>query len=1026
MRPSVFILPQLLAAALATAQSDTAGVGVYPGDPGQDFAPTLVPAEPTYRNLAFRRPAYHSSSYDFNLTAQLLTDGVSETTLPRWIVASSSQGGVAPQHEREFLLDRFETSAVALEGAGAWLQLELAGGEAPLAIDGVELQVRPRRDPRSVAARALGLGPPWEAEWAFHLSGSDDGRSWHELGRAAGTPPPPPPTPTRAELSDYWTWSRGANPTLRPKVTLAEAARHRFYRITLEATGGEVWSVTEVAFFEGGRRVEVGGPHRFHSSWMSAGVGQEWVAVDLGAECAFDRVVLSWIRGPAEGVVQVSPDGRAWRDISPLAGRAASDDLRLPGPVHGRWVRVLMERPSSPEGYVLSELEVFGRGGLVPRAKPAPPPRADGRLDLAGGAWRIQRDSLVTADGVALSRPGFADADWVVATVPATVLSSYWNAGALPDPNLGDNQLMISDAFFYADFWYRTEFQGPAAAEGRRAFLNFDGVNWKAEVYLNGERLGRVEGAFTRGRFDVTGRLRPGGANALAVRVEKNRTPGSAKLKTLESAGLNGGGLGADNPTYHASIGWDWIPTVRGRNIGLWNDVYVTSSGPVTIDDPFVRTTLPLPDTSPADVRLEVPLTNHDGRPVAGTLVGRFGAVAFEQPVRLDPGSSATVVLDPSTHPGLRLRDPKLWWPNGYGDPHLYEVRLRFLADGAVSDEKAFRAGVRQLTYGEEGGALRIWINGRRFVARGGNWGFPESNLRYRGREYDAAVRYHRDMNFTMIRNWVGQTGDDELYEACDRHGIVVWQDFWLANPYDGPDPEDEGLFLANVRDTVRRIRTHPSVGLYCGRNEGQPPPALESGIRAILGELHGEVHYIPNSASGPVSGHGPYWAERPDFYFRQRATPKLHSEMGMPNVVNAESLRQMIPSAPWPPSLVWGLHDFNLKSAQRLDSFRDIVERTYGGAQDADDWVQLAQFVNYDGYRAMFEAQGRNRMGLLLWMSHPAWPSFAWQTYDYFFDPTAAYFGVKKASEPLHIQWNPVTDEVEVVNYSAGHARGL
>ena len=324
-------------------------------------------------------------------------------------------------------------------------------------------------------------------------------------------------------------------------------------------------------------------------------------------------------------------------------------------------------------------------------------------------------------------------------------------------------------------------------------------------------------------------------------------------------------------------------------------------------------------------------------------------------------------------------------------------------------------------------GALRIWINGRRFVGRGGNWGFPESNLRYRKREYDIAVRLHRDMNFTMIRNWVGQMGDDEFYDACDKYGIVVWQDFWLANPYDGPDPDDDDLFLRNVRDTVLRIRNHPSVGLYCGRNEGDPPPTLERGIRSLLADLHSEIQYIPHSASGGVSGGGPYWAEAPKFYFEQRATPKLHSELGMPNIVNFESLLQMMPkSALWPQGLDWGLHDFNLDGAQRLAAFRKMLEDGYGGANDAAAWVKLAQFINYSGYRAMFEAQGKNRMGMLLWMSHPAWPSFVWQTYDYYFDPTAGYFGSRKGSEPLHIQWNPVTDQVEVVNYSAGHVPGL
>jgi hypothetical protein len=282
-------------------------------------------------------------------------------------------------------------------------------------------------------------------------------------------------------------------------------------------------------------------------------------------------------------------------------------------------------------------------------------------------------------------------------------------------------------------------------------------------------------------------------------------------------------------------------------------------------------------------------------------------------------------------------------------------------------------------------------------------------------------------MNFTMIRNWVGQTGDEEFYEACDKHGIVVWQDFWLANPVDGPNPDDNELFLQNAKDFVLRIRNHPSVGLYCGRNEGDPPKPIDDGIRQMLPELHPGLHYISNSAWGVVSGGGPYAAQTPKYYLRSRATTKLHSELGMPNIVSYDSLRQMMPEADlWPQGLSWGLHDFNLNSAQRLSGFRSMIDKSYGGADNAKDWVTLAQFINYDGYRAIFEAQSKNRMGILLWMSHPCWPSFVWQTYDYYFDPTAGYFGSKKGSEPLHIQWNSATDAIEVVNYSAGTVSGL
>lgn len=994
------------------AQQYTRGVGVYPGNPAEDGAPTLVPAPATSRNLALRRPAYHSSSYDYNLTAQLVTDGIKESGLPRWVSTSTSRGGAVPKHERELLLDRSSASTVSLGGPSGWVQFEFAGGDAPFAVDRVAVEARPR------AAAGQSQSAAWD--WKAIVSGSDDGRSWTTVGTAQGT------VPAGTPAGGYTTTGFQRGPIL--SIPLDSVARRRFYKIELETTLASPLALAEVEFSLQNRPVEVAGPRHFSSAWMAEGRGEEWVFVDLGATCAIDRVALFWIRKAAEGSIQVSDDGASWSDVAALpGGPGLTDELRLTRPARARYVRVRMTRPSSPEGYILSELEVYGTGGLVAQPKPQPQPDATGRLALTGGAWRLQRASIVPAEGAALSKVGFDDQGWVVATVPGTVLSSYWNAGALPDPNYGDNQLMISDSFFCGDFWYRTEFVAPNDAATRRAWLNFDGINWKADVFLNGSKVGRIEGAFLRGRFDVTALVRPGERNALAVRVEANATPGSTKQKTLESAGLNGGSLGADNPTYHASIGWDWIPPVRGRNIGIWNDVHLDTSGPVTLRDPAVRTTLPLPDTSTADVRLEVGLENHRSSAVQGTLRGRFGSLAFEQPVTLDGSSTKVVVLDPSSHPALRIREPKLWWPNGYGDPNLYDVEVRFEESGQVSDQASFKAGIRQFTYSEEGGALRIWINGRRFVGRGGNWGFPESNLRYRAREYDAAVGYHRDMNFTMIRDWVGQTGDEEFYEACDRYGIVVWQDFWLANPWDGPNPDDTDLFLKNADDYVRRIRSHPSVGLYCGRNEGNPPEPIEGGLRKLLAALHPDVHYIPNSAANVVSGEGPYGVQPAKFYFQSRATPKLHSELGMPNVVTYDSLRLMMPEgALWPQGLMWGLHDFNLTSAQRLSTFRTVVEKGFGGAENAADWVGLAQFVNYDGYRAMFEAQGRNRMGLLLWMSHPCWPSFVWQTYDYYFDPTAGYFGSKKGSEPLHIQWNPVTDDVEVVNYSGGAAPGL
>ena len=274
--------------------------------------------------------------------------------------------------------------------------------------------------------------------------------------------------------------------------------------------------------------------------------------------------------------------------------------------------------------------------------------------------------------------------------------------------------------------------------------------------------------------------------------------------------------------------------------------------GNVVISDPAITSVLPLPDNSKANVTIDATVTNYGKEPISGVLRCRFGEVDVEQKVNLGAAENTSVTFSPDSHRQLAIASPNLWWPAGYGDPHLYDVQMTFKSDaGLESKPLTFKSGVRQITASEDGGALKLFVNGRRVVAKGGNWGFSESMLRYRAREYDAAVRYHREMNFNMIRNWVGQIGEDAFYDACDRYGVLVWQDFWLANPWDGPIPNDNDMFLKNARVLLLRIRMHPSIGIYCGRNEWFPPKPLDDGLRALLKELHPDLHYIGSSADG-------------------------------------------------------------------------------------------------------------------------------------------------------------------------------
>jgi len=982
-------------AASTFAQQSTRGIGAYPGDPAQYDGPTLAVDHGAYRNLALHRPAYQSSAYDYNLTAQLVTDGIVETNLPQWIVTSTSDKGILDKQQRDVFLDGNPTSSVNIAGDHPWVEFDIQGS-APA----------PEIDRMDVAIRKI-YQPPPQGGWTIVVSGSDDQQSWKEVGRYTGIGFP---------------GMHDSGPSFVEPVTFPAPVRFRSYRVQFSAANVRTWGVAELTLYDKQNEVRVAGPDIFSSAWMSAGSGEEWVSVDLGADCAFDRIKLAWIRRAAEGSIQISPDGKQWTDVQPLPKTSErNDDVHLVHAAHARWVRVLMTRPAQPNApYILSEFEVYGRGGPVPIAQPARALQPDGSLPLARGAWKLQRASLVTADGAQLSTPGYADKDWMIATVPGTVLTSYLNDGAIADPDFGENQYAISDSFFTADFWYRDEFTAPAATQpGQHYWLNFDGINWKAEVYVNGQHVGRIDGGFMRGKFDVTALIHPGTANALAVCILRNANPGSTKDK--EGPTVNGGALGRDNPTYHASAGWDWMSTIRGRDTGIWSNVTLTTSGAVTIENPLVTTTLPLPDTSTADVTIAATLHNIESHAITGALQAKFGDIVVEQPVTLDASSSKTVQLTPPEQSALQIHNPKLWWPNGYGDPNLYPVTITFLLNGHPSDTTHFNAGIREFTYSDDGGVLRIWINGRRFIARGGNWGFPESMLRYRAREYDTALRYHRDEHFNMIRNWVGQTGDEAFYDAADRNGIVLWQDFWLANPWDGPNPDNDQLFLTNARDYLLRIRNHASLGLFCGRNEGYPPQPIDDGLRSMVAELEPHSHYISSSADGPVSGHGPYRVEPLKFYF-QHTPQKMHSEIGAPNVPEMPILeRTLSPDGMWPIGPQWQLHDYYPENP-----FTTAVDKDYGGAKSAEEYASLAQFVDYNAYRGMFEGQSKNRLGLLIWMSHPAWPSILWQTYDYFFDTDAAYYAVKKASEPLHIQWNAAADTVEVVNYSAGDQAGL
>ena len=608
------------------------GVGIYPGNPDETFAPELVEDNETYRNVAAFKAAWHSSSYDYNLTAQLVTDGIISTEEPSTINVST-QNGPLMKNEREWFFDDKPDSKYIVEGNDIYLQFDF---------NNIDIEAD-----RIVLRGDVAIDSQKSGGYEIAAYATTDGVKWEELNNTKGNGYPGTEPAVIKERSARSTVKAEPNaspvifkydykPTVeeppvmlfnnrrvsRPltyEVSLKSAKKYKSYRFVFKTNAAKDWAFHTLDFYRDGNHVPALPSTSFCSVWKSASAGEEWIYVDLGAPAEYDKINLYWINKAIKGVVQASDDAKIWTSIVDLPGGDGREDvIELNKTVRSRFVRLLLTESESGAPYQLSEMEIYGKGGLVPRPH-QPLAESDNRQFLSGGNWKLQRASQVNGSGEAISKIGYSDSDWIPATVPGTVLTSYMNIGAIPNPNFADNQLQISESYFLSDFWYRNEFTVTNPED--YVFLNFDGINWKANIFLNGKNIGNIDGAFMRGKFDVS-KLIVKGKNVIAVQIVKNAHPGAIKEQTAYSTDQNGGILGADNPTFHATIGWDWIPTIRGRDIGVWNDVFLTYNGAVTIEDPFVRTELPLPDTTSANVFIDLTLKNHSDNEVKGILKG--------------------------------------------------------------------------------------------------------------------------------------------------------------------------------------------------------------------------------------------------------------------------------------------------------------------------------------------------------------------------------------------------------------------
>ncbi|HEV2392945.1 MAG TPA: malectin domain-containing carbohydrate-binding protein [Verrucomicrobiae bacterium] len=678
---------------------------------------------------------------------------------------------------------------------------------------------------------------------------------------------------------------------------------------------------------------------------------------------------------------------------------------------------------------------LFSFGWLAVSSLLASPPSGQGPGDSLrlNNGWELQDAAQVQQSGEALSQPEFHPNSWHRAVVPGTVLTSLVLDGIYPEPLYGENNRtnVIPDSLCRTTYWYRNTFTPPQSYRGKQVWLAFDGINYIAEVWVNGHQAGTIKGAFTRGIFDITPYVTPGAPNGLAVHVLPQPHPGVSHEKTIATGtGRNGGVTGLDGPTFLCSIGWDWIPTIRDRDTGIWQDVRLFATGPVVVEDPYVTTKLPLPRTDSAELTVQATVRNVTDTPQNGTLTGAIDKIHFKQTVSLAPREARTVTFSPAITRALHVKNPRLWWPNGYGPQNLYTLRLAFAIKGAVSDSKQVNFGVRQISHSLPGSDnLALSVNGVPVIAKGGDWGMDEAMKRIPRERLDAQVRMHQLANYTIIRNWVGQSTSADLYDLCDQYGILLWDEFFEPHPADGPIPPDVELYLANVKDKILRFRTHPSIALWCARNEGDPPPAIGDGIRTLIHELDPGRLYQPSSTSGRgVNSGGPYhWRTPREFYTYNEA---FKTEIGSISVPTLEAIHGMMPSKDW--EVInddWAEHDF-CSGAQQGDRYPIMISQRYGQPWSLADFVRKAQLANYECFRAMYEGRFAKlfapETGVITWMSSPAQPSFVWQLYSHDLEPNSSLYATRKACEPIHIQMNQNDWRILIINNTPRPLEGL
>lgn len=657
-------------------------------------------------------------------------------------------------------------------------------------------------------------------------------------------------------------------------------------------------------------------------------------------------------------------------------------------------------------------------------------------------AWQMYKADETKDPAEKISQPGYQTGQWMPAIVPGTVLNSLVHNQVYPEPYFGMNNkldkgiipdLAKAGRDFYT-YWFRTEFDVPENYKDKIVWLQVDGINYRAEIWVNGHLLGNMSGMFKPEYINITDFARIGQKNALAIKVYPVDMPGTIKPKQWGAAGeFHNGGDGniGLNTTMLMSVGWDFTfnDGIRDRNTGIWKNISLYATDKAVIRHPFIKSELAKPHYDLAKETVSVEVTNPTQRGVKCTVKGEITGenITFSKDLNLFRGETREIRFTPEEFPQLAIKNPRLWWPIFKGEPELYELKLTVSIDGQVSDETKTRFGIREITSDQNtpDKSRQFYVNGKKLFIRGTNW-IPEGMLRTSDERTYAELRYTKQSGINLIRMWGGGIAEsDYFFQLCDEMGLLVWQEFWMTG--DTKHPQDKDLYLSNVEATVKRLRNHPSLAYYVSSNESTEMP----GAKELIMKLDGTRGYQMQSECDGVHDGSPYKQVNPMQHYENTASERgsrvdgFNPEYGAPTIPTVETLREVMDEKDlWPINKeVWDYHDgggFHLMSTLYTD-----LTNQYGPSSSIEEFAMKGQAVGAMNSKSIWEVWNYNKLnygdryasGLLFWYHNCPVSQVCARMWDYSLEPTASLYHTQNALEPLHAQFDYLKNTVSIYN---------